>query len=621
MKPSANSWEKPKLKKHTRSNSSENIQQNNQVSTETETPSPWLDHPYSPKEAAEYAKHAEYHPSFVEYLRWMRIQSDDDTINNGTILEIFKEFQNNDFSKNLNRLTDRTKRLSERGFKVTCPWRIRVGGVKGPESMLLPAFDNLGIPYIPSSTLKGVARAIAQKDTDWTEEQIKTIFGDINPEAKMGLVTFLDAYPLPGENKQGGLKSDIANSIWKWKGTIPPDYNTNPNTFVSLCQPTFIIGLSRNHSCSEDIFNQVIAWLKRGLGYGIGSRVNTGYGILDTENEKNKRRSRILAVPFHLKGQLIHGGQKFEKWSFKNGKWRSPSKVSAEVRPTAFRSILRYWFRALVLGILSDNEEVRNLELEIFGDIEPKPSTGLFSLEITNYTYKERTKQDDKYSTAEGELILRHSSQTANLSENKKLALEQLLQNLTWLMFHLGGVGQGARRPCYSRQSRSKPPWWRGATLTVKSSNDEFWNRPNSLNNLSQIFQLRLQDFYRGLQQFRQAGTIDYNHPRSILEPTPETWAEIIDRHCRIICVTGEKENHKHFALAKLHEMNYKGEKYHEYLCGSSKSKPSPIWIAEVGKIQVVTIFGITDDTENPRTQYLDKLQENPVNIAQIWCI
>ncbi|KOP26842.1 hypothetical protein AMR41_08225 [Hapalosiphon sp. MRB220] len=612
MTSSSRSWERPKPKQPNNTSSAGNSDRDINRMNNLRKPSPWLDHPDLPDKPSHNA-------SFIEYLRWMRVKSGDGTIDSGTILELFQEFENNDFSKPLTRLTSRTKKLSHEWFEVTCPWRIRVGGAKGPESILLPAFDALGMPYIPSSTLKGVARAIATKDPNFSEEQIKNIFGDISPTSIMGLVIFLDAYPLPGKDKQGGLSPDMANSIWKWDGTIPPEYNTNPNVCISLAKSTFVIGLRRGDDCSEEIFNQVIAWLKKGLGYGIGSRVNTGYGSLDVKEDKLKRRARILAVHFKLKGQLIHGGQKFTEWRPKNdGGWKPPGKAIAEVRPTAFRSTLRYWFRAFALGILSNNQEVRDLELEIFGAIEPKPHTGLFSLEITNGECQENTKETDKYSLAEGGLILRHSSQSISLLENKKQALEQLLQNLTWLMFHLGGVGQGSRRPCYSRQSRSNPPWWRGASLKAISK-DDFWKIPNSLDELKQIFRIRLKAFYTALQQFREKEEIDYYHPRTVLTPTSQTWAEVVDSNCRIIGVTGNKENNKPFALAKLHEIEYQGRRYHQYLCGSTV-KPSPVWIAELGNFQVVTIFGVNEDSKNPRKQYLDKLREQAgSNDSEIW--
>jgi len=143
-------------------------------------PPPWLDSIGEP--------HPHSQASFVEYLRWMRLLSTDSKLNSAKLLELLALVGEGNYSQTLQRLTARTQRLATEWFRVECPWRIRVGGATGPESMLLPAFDALGMPYIPSSTLKGVTRDIAKRE-GVSPEQIRKIFGDINPETSMGLVT------------------------------------------------------------------------------------------------------------------------------------------------------------------------------------------------------------------------------------------------------------------------------------------------------------------------------------------------------------------------------------------------------------------------------------------------
>ena len=46
--------------------------------------------------------------------------------------------------------------------------------------------------------------------------------------------------------------------------------------------------------------------------------------------------------------------------------------------------------------------------------------------------------------------------------------------------------------------------------------------------------------------------------------------------------------------------------------------KPSPVWIADLGDYQVVTVFGAT---QNPRQKYLANLRQNTdrQNYLQIW--
>lgn len=167
-------------------------------------PSPWLEHPLDPSPSPGSEA------SFVEYLRWMR--SPDSQHKDPTKLEILQmaEGQGNHRDR-LTQLTNRTRLIAGEGntFQVKCLWRIRVGGHRGPESILLPAFDALGMPYIPSSTLRGVARTQAirelmeQEGLPWTEAQdtvSRRYFGCLESERteeRLGKVTFLDAYPFP----------------------------------------------------------------------------------------------------------------------------------------------------------------------------------------------------------------------------------------------------------------------------------------------------------------------------------------------------------------------------------------------------------------------------------------
>lgn len=586
-------------------------------------PSPWLKHHVSSSKPSENS-------SFVEYLRWMRIQLPDSnkekgTINSGTILELFEKFENNDWSKDLNRLTKRTRKLADESFEVVCPWRIRVGGTKGPESILLPAFDALGMPYIPSSTLRGIAREMATQDKNFTEKKVKDIFGHIDDgKNQMGQVIFLDAYPLPGKYNQGGLSPDMANQIWKWEDNKPPEYNTNPNICISLEKPTFVIGLRRTIDCDHETLELVRNWLIKGLSQGIGSRVNSGYGTLEVEKKAEKQTvgesTIIKEVEFELEGQLIHGRQDFAGWRQKrnNNGWKPPGNAISEVRPTAFRSMLRYWFRALALGVLPP-QRVQELEAEIFGGIEPEAKTGLFRLEASGEVESEPT--EDEPGSMSGYLTLRRNSLSMALNKTNKEkyeALGSLLKTLTWLMFHLGGVGQGARRPCYGRTS-DYPPYWRGVNLfpDLKGKDeDKFWYLPNKISVFQKKFCQHLGNFYQSLGDF----STDKINTNSLLSvQTRNNWAEAVDSNCKIIVCSGESlSNNKGFALSVLHssDLKKKGRKGLDYdpeICGGVQPKaiPSPVWIRELNygsgiDFHVVTVFGAKT---GKRKDFLDKLK------------
>ncbi|MEH2371814.1 type III-B CRISPR module RAMP protein Cmr6 [Nostoc sp.] len=575
-------------------------------------PSPWLN-PENPPQP---------HPeaSFVEYLRWMR--SPDAEYKNETKVQILQMAQEGaNYSKRLEHLTKRTELIAKNSFKVQCPWRIRVGGHRGPESILLPAFDALGMPYIPSSTLRGIARTqaireiITQQQIDWkqAEKQIAPWFGSLdakNKSDRSGKVIFLDAYPLPGQQV---LAVDMANNIWQWENNSPK-YSPNPNPFLSLEKPIFVIGLRLASGCQDNqILEKVKHWLITGLQAGVGSQVNTGYGQLNPAG-KVTYQSEFFRVEFILEGQLIHGQQKFRNINqpyrrHTNGNLRSDTINHAEVRPVAFKSLLRYWFRTFALGILEPTQ-VQAWENKIFGGINPNKEYGWLMVRVLEgrITKKEPQSHDDKCGEQKGILTLNYSPE---IPKDKQANLQKLAQNLTWLMFNLGGIGQGARRPCYSRQNSQYAPWWRGSTI-IPDSIDSFWRLPKTPKEFQQLFRQKLEAFYQALQAL--GANFNYLQLKNCGTARNNQWTEAIDANCRIIICSAKEDFDKPYALVVLHSQDLKfNGNYDGNLCGKvgREVKPSPIWIADLQEYQVVTVFGAKVD---PRKKYLEIL-DNSIQI------
>ncbi|MEN9208667.1 MAG: RAMP superfamily CRISPR-associated protein [Thermostichus sp. DG02_2_bins_29] len=540
-----------------------------------------------------------------------------------------------DYGARLQTLNQRTKRIAGEGntFEVRCPWRIRVGGTKGPESMLLPAFDHLGIPYIPSSTLRGVARAQAirekmqQEHLSWQEadKAVAPFFGHLDARKEedcAGKVVFLDAYPVPkhpqkpgdpDNSKSGGLAVDISNNIWSWDGDSLK-YSPNPNVFFSLKQVTFLIGIRKGLGCTDEIFSQVKAWLIQGLEEGIGSQINSGYGRL-IEGNASRHPLEFLRLPFELEGQLIHGRQQFTEWRMnqKNHQWQHRGKPEPEVRPVAFKNMLRYWFRAFGLGVLPV-KQVQEWEAKLFGAITPEPKQGWIRVEILEGKVLQENPEgkNDLVGRQEGILVL---SLSGECPADKYETAKTLFLNLTWMMFHLGGVGQGARRPCYSHKDRPKAPWCRGSTLIPKTQ-DYFWGLPESAREFQGLFCERLRNYFAAMQLLL-GNAIDAQNPRAAGNVTREKWTEAVDANCRIVVCSGESDSNKPYALSVLHQLGYQGEgRYDKFLCGvvQGGAVPSPVWISDLDDYQVVTVFGAT---ESPRREYLQKLEEG--RCIQIW--
>lgn len=590
-------------------------------------PSPWLEHPLDP------IPNPIPEASFVEYLRWMRAYQKEDGTKDATkvqILQMAEEKAN--YRERLTTLTSRTKLIAGEGntFQVKCLWRIRVGGHRGPESILLPAFDALGMPYIPASTLRGVARTQAirelmeQEGLSWkrAEEAIaRQYFGYLDSkksEERSGKVVFLDAYPLPQQSgKGGGLAVDMANNIWSWDAAGRDLlYSPNPNPFYSLNEAIFLIGIRPTSQGDDETLAKVKQWLSRGLQAGIGSQVNTGYGSLVRAGQ-TALRDEFFSLDFTLEGQLIHGRQKFTQWNWndRRNEWQMRGNPDAEVRPVAFKSMLRYWFRAFALGVLP-SREVQRLEGQLFGAITPQQVRGWVTVRIADGRVVQREARpntqgnNDPCGEQSGRLMLACSSE-APLAQ--KQDIERLFQTLTWMMFHLGGLGQGARRPCYSRKNRERAPWWRGSTL-IPDSNDAFWTLPEEVVRFQPLFQQRLQGFYEALGRLADRPV----NPRQWLEAgrvSQDRWVEAVDANCRIVVCTGDDDFGKPYALATLHSRDLKVQNrrgqidYDGNLCGQVQGgvKPSPVWISDLEDYQVVTVFGATQD---PRRRYLSALRQ-----------
>lgn len=595
--------------------------------------------------------------SFVEYLRWLRFPNGSNSSKSAKLLELLQEIDNGNYSDDLNRLTKRIQRLADDWFVVVCPWRVRVGGIRGPESTLLPTFDALGLPYLPSSSLKGIARSVAER-THVSPDLIQRIFGNIGNESRVGNITFLDAYPT-GKDKLGGLSSDMANAIWKWENNQePPSYNSNPNVFLSLRKPEFVIGLRQGPNSSKKDLELAKQWLLIGLSQGIGSRVNSGYGTLQPKTrdlitlpkEQQPSASPFLRVSFELKGQLIHGSHKVQwKRDKNNGQYKPKTFGNEEVRPIAFRSMLRYWFRIFALGVFSE-DTVRGLEVNIFGGIEPQPQVGLFRLEL------ESGNSDAASHGQFGALVFRYSSVESMPQTEKEIKrfkaqrsrLAKLIQSLTWLSFHLGGVGQGARRPYYERPNQYPP--CRGVNIFPERNSIlpkkliDIWSLPSSPKDFSIRFQQQIDQFYQALGRFVGEQNFDWrNTVRPTSKATIHDWSEAIDSNCVILVtqksLASQSRNPfpKPWALQELsnqfHGLQNQGsleaKSLSKSLCGGVFKEEikkgylldrdvvsSPIWVKSIGACQIITIFGANC---SPRKDYLNKIRQDSDSTITLW--
>ena len=183
----------------------------------------------------------------------------------------------------------RLKKLAEsqKGatFERRTAWRFVTGlGRSHPIENGFAWRHDLGTPFLPGSSLKGLARAYARDWEDVSEEEIARIFGP-KPEAGLavGSVAFLDAAPVAPV----ALDADVMTphyAPWYQDGEAPGDWHSpNPIPFLAVAPgQTFLFAvLPRDPSQQEDRDDcaRAAGLLQQALEtLGAGAKTAVGYG-------------------------------------------------------------------------------------------------------------------------------------------------------------------------------------------------------------------------------------------------------------------------------------------------------------------------------------------------------
>ena len=339
-------------------------------------------------------------------------------------------------------LTARTETLADETVTATFPWRLRVVGLRGFQELLLPVFHPVyGIPYIPSSSVKGMLRAWADKALPEEEKKIRDIFGYLDGEkGATARVQILDAFPI-----KSCLSVDIANPQWHWNDRQQVKYNPVPHPMLSMQDVTIKIGLKRTSSGRPEDVTTGRDWLEKALLVeGLGGRVSAGYGRAQKVNEKKRTsfspRYVTSTHPFELWSEGMHG----------------ISTQSPEFRTVSVRGVLRYWFRAFALGLYSPQQS-QILENNFFGSLDMPVGDETKKLSLRLSATSEPIAGSKVPLAISGSFLL----------EARNEAHLRLAQCLLKLAGHLGAVGKGARRSLHMNSSR-----FRGGYLQLNEAQD-----------------------------------------------------------------------------------------------------------------------------------------------------
>lgn len=459
------------------------------------------------------------------------------------------------------KLYERTLQLAngkENTVSVSFNWRMRVGGTRGFRELLLPVLHPIfGIPYIPASTLKGAAKAWARKND--APARVQELLGMLNARnAKAAKIEFLDAFPT-----KHCLSIDVATPQWAWKDNKVMMYGPVPHPLLSLEQPQFLIGLrptSRQNSDCQDDLKTVKSWLENALNSGIGSRVSSGYGkALGTIPIINTRKS-----------------YDFELWT--QGMYGSNPQIP-EFRPSAVRGILRYWFRAVALG-LYDVPNCQKLEEEIFGNLGKQ---GKISLSTK---VNPSDKKDPCFYA--GKIYL----------EATEIKYLNLAEKLLFLAVQLGGVGRGSRRPLHLLNRRMRGCHWEivGKDLPLDYDGEQWSKFFTELNQVFQAIKTPIGSYAvsPGRPGAKQQDVLDKNAQIWLLKSPSQIHPEKVNWQ-----TDGSSSKVRGAGLELLYSdtrFKGKGQGQGNANVGGELGTPSFVWIKSIftGNLpyQVITIFG-----------------------------
>lgn len=174
-------------------------------------------------------------------------------------------------------------------FSAMPEWRVVIG--LGTHKLLeggMTLHRVYGIPIIPATTLKGVARLYAEAVAEAPAEMTQLLFGEAEPETRQGDLIFLDGVPAePPE-----IERDVMNPHWAMyyggaENVPPADYmSPRPIFFLTVGKRSlFRFGVASAKGDPTAV-EQGAEWLKRGLqDLGVGAKTAAGYGYWVIEDQ------------------------------------------------------------------------------------------------------------------------------------------------------------------------------------------------------------------------------------------------------------------------------------------------------------------------------------------------
>jgi len=186
-------------------------------------------------------------------------------------------------------------------------------GTASPIENGLTIHHTYGVPYIPGSALKGLARRAALA-SDLQSSEISVIFGTTE---EAGHITFWDAWLEPAGGHRQPYQRDVLTphhpNYYRTKGSAPPtDFDDpKPITFLSVRPNTrFVMAVSSSSEGAEPWVNLAAQLVKLGLErLGVGAKTAAGYGFFKCKpkpsaEQRKQVEAEVKALMEKYEGQI-----------------------------------------------------------------------------------------------------------------------------------------------------------------------------------------------------------------------------------------------------------------------------------------------------------------------------
>lgn len=307
-------------------------------------------------------------------------------------------------------------------------WRFVTNGGQD-EGIIRPVIGAFGLPFYPGSSMKGIFCGAC------TEEQ-KRRYWLTKETDKPSLLRFHGGYPI---NSWTQNLVDIVHPQQGWQvktaETSEKPSRESGLALISLYQPTLQFGISSASSNTD--WEEVWQIWERALGFGIGCRVSSGYGLPQACLAPNGEIDHAVDVTDEVLCRF-----------FLKGQGQAPHLINeqSEFRPNIFRGALRGHVLRL-FGGLTNADSAEDLVETLFGGIRGQGKQGLLKLAFQHSSLELGTFaagfREPTYNVT-GEL--RWLLTSPPLSDEVKDVLKRLVSAFMNFAMLLGGFGKSWRR-------------------------------------------------------------------------------------------------------------------------------------------------------------------------------